>query len=210
MIVGLTGLRYHGKSTVAQILGRLYGYKIGHSFAPGKAMAKAYFMYCGVSEEDAERMINGDLKDVESEYLPNAGPFSKCPTQGTPRFFMEMLGKAMPTMMGQEWTIGAVLNRLTSGAKAIDEIVNGTGPNIVFESVVYEAEFLKAQGVPIIRIYNPNPPQIVEGLQSDEAVRNIDTDYLIHNDGTLQDLESRVRYLFEGKFNINFKHNTHR
>lgn len=191
MIIGVTGKRHHGKTETSLILQRLYGYQTGHAFAAGKAMAKAYFVYCGASEEEAEAMINGHLKDEPSPYLPGIGPFSVSQSHGTPRFFMETLGHLMPTYMGVAWTAGVVIERLLSGLGLYD-LRFEKKPRIVFESVVYEDNLMRSYKIPIIKIYNPNPPKEVEGLMTDSYVEQITFDHLIVNDGTKQDLERSV------------------
>lgn len=194
MIIGITGNRYHGKSEIIKIMQRLYGYQTGHAFAAGKAMSKAYFMYCGATEEDAEAMINGHLKDEPSPYLPHVGPFSQCQTQGTPRFFMETLGNLMPTYMGVAWTSGVVIDRVLSGMDLSERAVEKQ-PRVVFDSIVYEDKLFHSYKIPLVKVYNPNPKKYIQGLMTDDYVAALDTDYVILNDGNLGDLEDKVVHL---------------
>lgn len=166
LIIGLTGARNVGKTTVADMMIGL-GFIKRHTFNSGKAMCKVYYIYRGAPEDVAERMINGDLKDVPSPYLPG---------NATSRLFMEKVGKFMPSVMGVEWTMGSEL-LLTEQEQA----------NCVFESVVYEADYFVKQGGIIIRVVRPDAKR-VEGVETDAAQAQVKEHYRLVNDGNKEQL----------------------
>ncbi len=98
-IIGLTGRRHVGKSTVAEHM-RSKGWQPVHPFAGGKVMVLAYLERLGIPRATGERMVYGDLKDVAHPLLPGDG---KC------RTLMERFGAFLPREMGPEWTIGVEL-----------------------------------------------------------------------------------------------------
>lgn len=170
-LIGLTGRRGVGKSTVALILMDC-GFVRAHSFGPGKAAAEAYFRHLGADPEVAYRMANVDLKDTPSPLLPG---------HATPRLFMEQLGKFMGSTLGPEWTLGSELTK-----------VEREYPNngIVVESVVYEASVIRARGGSIYRVVrNVDGPA---GLNTDEAQAAIEVDGVIENNGSIEDLREKA------------------
>lgn len=166
LIIGLTGARDVGKTTVADMLVG-FGFIKRHTFNSGKAMCKTYYMYRGAPEDVAERMINGDLKDIPSPYLPG---------NATSRLFMEKVGKFMPSVMGVEWTMGSEL-LLTEQEKS----------HCVFESVVYEADYFTQRGGIIIRVVRPDHKK-VEGVETDAAQAQVKEHYRLINDGNKEQL----------------------
>ena len=70
LLIGLTGLRNVGKSTVADLLVEEFGFVKVHAFDGGKYAAREWFRYVTDDEDVADRMVFGDLKDKPSRYLP--------------------------------------------------------------------------------------------------------------------------------------------
>ncbi len=95
-MIGITGKRNVGKSTVATLLEEKYGFTRVHAFDGGKVATLAYFEYITKNKEIAYRMVYGDLKDVPSPYLPN---------NVAPRYFLEKFGQFMGVDMGIDWTL---------------------------------------------------------------------------------------------------------
>lgn len=172
LIIGLTGLRGVGKTTVAEFLaGR--GFRRCHAFDGGKAACVAYFEHLGASGSEAHAMVHGLLKDTPSRWLPG---------RATPRTFMERFGRFMGVEMGAQWTLGAELDRLLRA--------DPSAP-IVVESVVYEAPALRDRGGKIVRITRPRHKGPV-GLATDQAQAEIRADNELVNAGTVADLEGLV------------------
>lgn len=172
MIIGLTGKRGVGKSTVADILEEKCFVR-AHAFDGGKAATFGYFVHLGMPIPMAEESVYGSLRDVPNEYLPG---------NATPRFFMEHFGKFMGTVLGPDWTLGAELDRI---AREFPE------RDIAVESVVYEADTLRSRGGKIIRVTRPGH-EGVSGMMTDAAQAEIHADADIVNNGAVDDLLWKV------------------
>lgn len=173
MIIGLTGKRHVGKSTIADILVE-EGYVRGHAFNGGKFATFAYFLHIGMPYDMAHESVYGALRDTPNDYLPD---------RETPRFFMERFGQWMGEQLGCSWTLGTELDRIAR---------QDNGRNIVIESVVYEAMSLAARGGKIIRVIRPGHVGPV-GIETDFAQASIVADAEIVNDGTKDDLRRKVK-----------------
>lgn len=174
-IIGLTGTRGVGKSTIADILVNKHGFTKIHAFAPGKAMCLTYAQQCGVDTETAFRLVYGDLRDVPHPLLPG---------DGLMRTIMEELGKFMGSTLGAEYTLGVEINR----ALRVDPNVK-----LVIESVVYEADFLQEIGGQVVRVIRPQAQDKIVGKHTDAAVELVKPDaYLFNNLDNMQVLELQV------------------
>ena len=171
LMVGLTGKRNVGKSTAANIL-EAHGFNRIHAFDAGKEAAETYFAYVTGSGERAARMVYGDLKDQPCADLPGGV---------APRYFLERFGQFMGVQMGIDWTLAMEIAVARRNAP--------TAP-IVVESVIYEADWFKAQGGVIIRMERPgfDGPQV----DSDAAQAAIVADRVI-SATTVADLDRQVR-----------------
>lgn len=156
-LIGLTGLRNVGKTTVTDLLEEEFGFTRIHAFDGGKAASVAYFEHLTGSHGAAYAMVYGELKDKPSPYLPGGV---------SPRFFLEKFGNFMGATMGVEWTLGMEVKRAREQA-----------PNtpIVVESLVYEAGWFRENGGTIVRIERPDfkGPR---GLESDSVQAEIVAD----------------------------------
>lgn len=164
LIIGLTGLRQVGKSSIADHLVDNHGFRRLHPFEGGKVATRAWLEYLGADADTAWRMTETDLKETPSDLLPNCQ---------TPRFFMEQFGHFMGVGLGPDWTIGRSLQR----AKKED---TGNG-RFVIESVVYEVEPVREEGGLIIKIEASRAK--VTGLKTDIAVAAIVPDSTFVNEG---------------------------
>jgi hypothetical protein len=150
-LIGLTGKRNVGKSTVAAFLESRYGFARRHAFEAGKQAAKTWFDSMDLY---GWRMVYGDLKDVPCADLPGGNP---------PRYFLERFGEFMGVQMGVDWTLAmeiAAARRRWPKAP------------IVVESVVYEAAWFKAAGGRIWRLERPGH-EGPAGIESDAAQAGI-------------------------------------
>lgn len=172
-MIGLTGLRGVGKSSVADILEEQHGFNRAHAFDGGKEAAVAYFEHVTGDAHRAERMVFGDLKDVPCPDLPGGV---------APRYFLERFGHFMGVTMGVEWTLAMEVRRLTRDA-----------PNapIVVESLVYEAPWFRDNGGVIVRVVRPGHVGPA-GVESDEVQAGIAADHTLVNDGDLAALQGSV------------------
>ena len=174
-ILGLTGERHVGKSSIVKHLNAYYGFKTAHSFNPGKVMFAAYLKHKRVPDDIAYEMIHGKLKDTPSPYLPN---------NATPRFFMEKFGYFMGVELGPEYTLGVELDLLSSMESAT---------KVVLDSVVYEVPLVRKNNGIIIRIERPDDANShIDAPQTSAFQKNIVPDITIVNDGTLSELYDKV------------------
>lgn len=177
IMIGLTGLRNVGKSTVAKLLKDEFGFVLVHAFASGKEATREWFIAIGVDAETAWEMVHGDLKDVPSDELPGGV---------APRFFLEKFGHFMGATMGVDWTLGlevALARRRYPGTP------------IVVESLVYEAPWLKAQGGIVWRLERPghNGPT---GVESDAVQAAVAADATI-SARSVDELKDRARVVVQ-------------
>jgi len=154
LMIGLTGLRNVGKSTVANLLEEEFGFEKVHAFASGKEAAERWFDVIG---GDGWRMVYGDLKDQPSEHLPGGV---------APRFLLEKMGHFFGETLGVDWTLGLEIQLARKR--------NPRAP-IVVESLVYEAPWFRAQGGVVVRLERPghNGPA---GVESDAVQAAIAAD----------------------------------
>lgn len=182
LMIGLTGRRNVGKTTVADALVEQCGFVRVHAFDGGKEAAFAFFRHCGADTATASRMIWGDLKDVPSALLPGGV---------APRHFLEKFGRFMGEVMGVDWTLGLEVARARRAGKPI-----------VVESLVYEAEWFRREGGIIVRVERPGH-EGPAGCESDAVQAAIQADHVLVNDGDIASLSRRaaeVAVLLAGGF----------
>lgn len=173
IMIGLTGKRNVGKSTVANLLKAEFGFASVHAFAAGKEASREWLIAAGFDADDAWEMIYGDLKDVPCDRLPGGV---------APRFFMEKFGHFMGATLGVEWTLGMEVKAMR---------LRKPGAPIVVESLVYEAQWFKAQGGVVWRLERPGH-EGPAGVESDAVQALVAEDVLI-NATSVDDLKGKVR-----------------
>lgn len=170
LMIGLTGLRNVGKSTVANLLEEEMGFEKIHAFATGKEAAERWFDVIG---GDGWRMVYGDLKDQPSEHLPGGV---------APRYLLEKMGHFFGETMGVDWTLGLEI--------ALARKRNPRAP-IVVESLVYEAPWFKAHGGVVVRLERPGHVGPV-GCESDAVQATVAADVTIAA-RTVAELQDKAR-----------------
>lgn len=180
IIIGLKGERQTGKSKFADYLVSELGFHSVHPFNGGKVACRAYFEHCGADQLTAYEMTNGKLKDVPSPYLP----VIKNPEHGMvgehyhPRYFMEVLGRCMGVEMGHDFTIG---KELELARQAMER--RGGRALLVIESIVYEADTVRAHGGSIIEVTRDLAGvERPKGMHTDEFGRTVRPDLIFCND----------------------------
>ncbi|TGQ19354.1 hypothetical protein [Mesorhizobium sp. M00.F.Ca.ET.217.01.1.1] len=173
IMVGLTGLRNVGKSTVANLLRDEFGFVPVHAFASGKEAVREWFVAIGIDAETAWEMVYGDLKDVPSPDLPGGV---------APRFFLEKFGHFMGATMGVEWTLGLEV--------ALARRRNPRKP-IVVESLVYDAPWFRRHGGAVWRLERPGH-EGPAGVESDAVQAAIAADATI-SATEVEDLKAKAR-----------------
>ena len=176
-MIGLTGRRNVGKSTVARLLEKEFNFVPVHPYGGGKVAAVAFFDYITCNAELAWRMVYGDLKDVPSDYLPG---------NVSPRYFMEKDGHFRGSVLGLEWTLGLEIDIARR---------EHPGRRLVVESLVYEADWFRAKGGMVVRLERPDHDGPA-GVESDRAQAGVRADACISARG-VDDLEREARKLVQ-------------
>ena len=200
-MIGLTGERGVGKSTVVKYLELKHNFENAHAFNVGKHMTLQMLLYMDVPYDTAYRMVYTDLRDVPSSYLP--GKVS-C------RYFMEKFGFFMGKELGPEWTLGAELKHLKQFIEYHDDNIKDSENavrGIVFDSIVYEAPLFKEKGGIIIRITRPDADKTIEAPNTSKAQAEVKHDVEITNDGSLDQLHSAIDAVLLQVRLVNFSEN---
>lgn len=172
-VIALTGRKLSGKDTASGAFTAL-GYT-PVKFAGGlKAMLRGLYEYCGMSKDEIERRIEGDLKEDQCEVLCGQ----------TTRFGMQTLGTEWGRqMIAQEIWVNALTLRAKCSGKII--ITDLRFPN--------ELQAVRALGGIVGRIVRPkfhggtNLAHISEAFVDDMSV-----DFEVRNNGTVDTLHKNI------------------
>jgi hypothetical protein len=130
-LIGLIGKKGSGKDTAAEGL-EAYGFQNVKFAGALKAMLRTLLAYQGADEDTIGRMIDGDLKEVPTEYLNGK----------TPRFAMQTLGTEWGrTLIGPDFWLDTAMKKAATGDTVITDC---RFPN--------EVDAVKNQGGTVIRI----------------------------------------------------------
>lgn len=169
MLIGITGLAGSGKSEVFRILEAEFGFTRVKFAGPLKNMLRTMLEGAGFCEDDRERMIEGDLKEV---VIPELGV--------TPRHLMVTLG----TEWGRDLVHPEIWTRLW--AMEADRHVRVAADDTRFPN---EVDLIRARGGQIWRIERPG---LVAGTHRSETFVP-KADVTIYNTGSLADLRNNVK-----------------
>ena len=175
MLIGITGQKFSGKSTVAKMLSEMLGYKVV-SFAD-----KLKDVTCVLSGCTREQLEDYDFK--ESVLVPNhLKPYCGNAEFPTYRAFLQHFGsEVMRDVNDNIW---------------IDCTLDNCGKNAIISDVRFpnEAKAIKELGGVIIRVERV-------GLESNDthssetSMKQIIPDYIIENNKGLEELSLAVRHL---------------
>ena len=175
MLIGITGQKFSGKSTVAKMLSEMLGYKVV-SFAD-----KLKDVTCVLSGCTREQLEDYEFK--ECELVPNhLKPYCGDAEFPTYRAFLQYFGSEVMRGVNDNIWIDCTLDNC--GENAI--IADCRFPN--------EAKAIKEQGGIVIRVER-------DGLQSSDthssetAMKGIVPDYIIENNKGLKELSNSVGHL---------------
>lgn len=169
MLIGLTGLAGSGKSEVAGVLMREFGFERVKFADPLKNMIRTMLRGAGVNPGWVERYVEGDLKEV---VIPELGV--------TPRHLMVTLG----TEWGRDCISPDLWTRLWGFSAGRFELV--LADDVRFPN---EVAAIREHGGLIWKVTRPG---IAQGSHASEQLE-CDPDLAISNTGTLEELQAFVR-----------------
>ena len=175
LAIAITGGKGHGKDTVARIIVENLGAEIVR-FADGlKAMLRAYYRLCGLTDAETERRIEGDLKQEPCLWLGGK----------TPRYAMQTLGTEWREMVWSKMWVNQLAERLRTST------VPTVTPDMRF--LIEESAFDDVGGIKL-RVVNPRVAADASSLHvSETEMELIRVHETILNDGTIEDLAEKVR-----------------
>lgn len=112
VLIGLVGRKGSGKDTAAELLID-QGYQNVKFAGALKEMIRTLLAYQGVDESTIERMIEGDLKEVPTDYLGGH----------TPRFAMQTLGTEWGRdLIGKNFWVGTAMRRADGKPSVVTDV----------------------------------------------------------------------------------------
>lgn len=172
MIIAICGHKFSGKSTVANLLYNATGYKVV-SFAD-----KLKDVCCVLSGCTREQLEDYDFK--ENELVPDyLRPYCLNAEKPTFRAFLQHFGSEVMRGVNDNIWIDCTLSNCRENAIISD----CRFPN--------EAKEVKARGGIVIKVVRPDA-KAKDSHQSETRIDEIEADYTIWNDTTLENLESNV------------------
>ena len=166
-----------GKTEVANVLKRRFGFKAVKFAGVLKAMTFVFLKSAGFDEETVFRMIDGDLKNIDS-----IGPGL------SPRRVMQTLG----TEWGRDCIAESIWTDLAVGQATT---LNGAGSNVIIDDLRFPNEYdaLVAKDFEIWKIVRPGTIATTDH-PSEGLLDHHEFDVVIENDGTLEDLHRKIAF----------------
>jgi hypothetical protein len=181
--VGLTGLKGSGKDTAAKVL-KAAGFEEVKMAAGLKGMIRSFLYYQGVDSLVVERMIEGDLKEIETEYLGGKSP----------RQFMQLLGTEFGRdLIHEDLWVNAWKRRVAGLDKTVTTDIRF--PN--------EAQALSEAGGKLYRIERDTDVNIYSLHESEKHIPYLKVSAIIDNFGTVEQLHQEMIYRFLGDKSAN-------
>ena len=180
-IIGIIGRKRHGKDSIGNFLVNKYNF-IRLGFADNlKECCRAVFGF-------NDSQLYGDLKETNDSFW-NVTPRKTFEFVGTD-LFRNQLHNIIPSIGNDIWIKS--LER-----KIINLHENNNNLNIVFTDVRFqnEIDFIKKHGGKIIKVFRPN----ILSDSNHESETNSDNfkfDYEIFNNGSLQELNSKIETIY--------------
>lgn len=172
-VIAFTGEKHHGKDTAASALDcpKL-------AFArPIKAMMRAFYQSCYLSNEEIEEKLEGPLKEKPCRFLGGRSP----------RYAMQMLGT--------EWGRNLIHPDIwTNIVKEAAETFLDAEENVAITDLRFhnEAVMVRQLGGIIIKIERPIDRNEHSHHVSETGIADLAVDAVIKNSGTIDDLRSAV------------------
>lgn len=180
VVVAFTGRRGAGKSAASAILVEL-GFRDVKFADPLKNMLRAFFHTLRMTVIDTERHIEGDLKEIETPWLGNK----------TTRYAMQMLGTEWRDLIDTDLWSNILRHRVTHGH---------VGRRIVISDYRFphEGVILRELGGKVVRIVGRGERDDAAAQHiSETAIDDLPEDFIIVNDGTLDEFHIKVKALAE-------------
>lgn len=171
MIIGLTGLKRSGKDTFAQALVD-QGFELVRFADPLKEMLRTMYRCAGLNDETIERKIEGDLKEEPCSILLGK----------TPRHAMQTLGTEWRDLIDRDLWTSIWLGKAAVGNPMVV-------PDVRFH---HEAMVIRRMGGTIVRIWRPGQ-SMADFHVSETEMMSIKPDHVIENDGTIEELQAKVK-----------------
>lgn len=173
-LIGITGLKGHGKDTAAAAL---TGFRRVALAAPLKGMLNTLLTAQGVPFERAWAHLYGDEKETPMEELGGKSA----------RYALQTLGTEWGRLLVAPalWT-----DAFRRRAGAHERVVC---TDVRFHS---EATLIHDMGGVMVRINDPRKSQIPDEHASESMVPELDVDHEISNAGTVAELHAKIRHTF--------------
>lgn len=183
MIFGITGAADAGKTTAARFLAKNHGFIVLEMPDPLKDMLAALYRRFGLSKEEIDRRLHGDLKRAPCPFLGGRSP----------TYAMQQLGhdwgrvRIDVDLWARCW--GAQVGRLPASSR------------IANSSIRYrnEAEQVRRYGGYMLRIHREQIgfDDLDRTHASEQEWATMPVDFELHNDGTERDLERAIANIVE-------------
>jgi hypothetical protein len=177
MLIAFSGRKGSGKTTAAKMLVDDCGFHRLRFAGPMKRMIRVLLTDLGYTDDAAEKMVDGPLKESEVPELD-------C----TPRHLLQTIG----TDWGRAHVRDDMWPIITMNAA---ERLLGEGRSVVIDDCRFpnEAEAVRARGGIIVELHRISGSGAkMDTHESEKQVHEIDPDYVVANNGGLDRLRRRV------------------
>lgn len=184
MLIGMIGQAQNGKDTVADELVKNYNFTKKSLAQPLKEACKHIFQL-------TDRQVNGDLKEIPDPRWNGVKPRKLLQIVGT-ELIRNILIKYIPELKDMDNTIWIHNFNLW--------YENNKDKNVVIADIRFqdEAKMIKDHGGILIRI-NRGEPNLLDLHQSEQELLNIEVDYIIENNSTLDDLYMTIKTIINNE-----------